>query len=444
MAKGTKKKGAAKAAPAAAPAAPPAAKKGSSPEKAKSAKAGKAKAKKAPEEEAALPEPVIGKPVMDRAPIGRPVVGKAVDQPQPATPADERKASVRPAGVRPLPLEAAGVTGGSFSAPPPGPSDLPPAPPPAAAAAPAPAPTPPPPPVAPPAPAQPVPSDPPPAPPPAAVEPPSPEPEMIEPAADGSYTLTFAPPPDANAIQQTAIQQYLRARAQQQAPPAQSKKAAMKALTVPDPALSPPTKRKPKAKEEAGPSADPAWTGEGEAQMDFTVGEVVFMLNPYFRDGTRLRLDPCEGVGLYWAAHPQRRGVRDPRALDRDRLRKGAGSQRPDGMGRRLRAAREARGMGARAEPRPHEAPIRPRLGIVDSGSRPPRFVRDVDKAHGEPNNVVRVAAGLLLEVSRQTGRPSHAVLRRLVNASSSVGPVWILFVLAAASVQQTRREGRR
>ena len=35
-----------------------------------------------------------------------------------------------------------------------------------------------------------------------------------------------------------------------------------------------------------------AWTGEGEAEMDFAIGDVVFMLNPYFRDGTRLRLGP--------------------------------------------------------------------------------------------------------------------------------------------------------
>lgn len=35
-----------------------------------------------------------------------------------------------------------------------------------------------------------------------------------------------------------------------------------------------------------------AWTGEGEINEDFFIGERVYALNPYFRDGTRLRLGP--------------------------------------------------------------------------------------------------------------------------------------------------------
>ena len=35
-----------------------------------------------------------------------------------------------------------------------------------------------------------------------------------------------------------------------------------------------------------------AWTGEGEAVEGFNIGEHAYMLNPYFRDGTRLRVGP--------------------------------------------------------------------------------------------------------------------------------------------------------
>ena len=38
--------------------------------------------------------------------------------------------------------------------------------------------------------------------------------------------------------------------------------------------------------------ADKAWTGEGETVEDFEPGDIAFMLNPYFKDGTRLRLRP--------------------------------------------------------------------------------------------------------------------------------------------------------
>ena len=35
-----------------------------------------------------------------------------------------------------------------------------------------------------------------------------------------------------------------------------------------------------------------AWTGEGEEMQSYTIGETCFMLNPYFGDGTRLRVGP--------------------------------------------------------------------------------------------------------------------------------------------------------
>ena len=38
--------------------------------------------------------------------------------------------------------------------------------------------------------------------------------------------------------------------------------------------------------------ADPAWTGANDELQIVTVGEKMVMLNPYFRDGTRLRLGP--------------------------------------------------------------------------------------------------------------------------------------------------------
>ena len=41
-----------------------------------------------------------------------------------------------------------------------------------------------------------------------------------------------------------------------------------------------------------GPAPDLAWTGEEDVEEEFEVGEFVFMLNPYFKDGTRLRLRP--------------------------------------------------------------------------------------------------------------------------------------------------------
>ena len=213
----------------------------------------------------------------------------------------------------------------------------------------------------------------------------------------------------------------------------------MKALTVPDPALSPPTKRKPKAKEEAGPSADPAWTGEGEAQMDFTVGEVVFMLNPYFRDGTRLRLDPvkesaftgqhilndaeCEILELsIETGFAKVREVSGLMGWDAD-------SERPrvEGWGARRNLVRMRRqsGLGLGLSTPAPAHPFRPRRR----------------QSARRANNVVRVAAGLLLEVSRQTAvhrTPSFAASSTRPAASGRSDP---LSGQRPANAQRRRRE---
>ena len=41
-----------------------------------------------------------------------------------------------------------------------------------------------------------------------------------------------------------------------------------------------------------------AWTGEGETVDEFVVGEIVYHLNPYFSDGTRLRSGPDKEAGF--------------------------------------------------------------------------------------------------------------------------------------------------
>ena len=39
-------------------------------------------------------------------------------------------------------------------------------------------------------------------------------------------------------------------------------------------------------------SKDAAWTGASDVVEDFNIGDMVFMLNPFFKDGTRLRTRP--------------------------------------------------------------------------------------------------------------------------------------------------------
>ena len=49
----------------------------------------------------------------------------------------------------------------------------------------------------------------------------------------------------------------------------------------------------------AAPGADAAWTGEGDVlETEFLQGEYAYMLNPYFKDGTRLRISPDRESGF--------------------------------------------------------------------------------------------------------------------------------------------------